>query len=81
MHFSVSKRLSTHSSASRHTHIVQVVVEVHAASTQVPAQESGVCGEDGGHWQLTETTQEETNARQPLMEVGYHHGRGTRETG
>jgi hypothetical protein len=54
------------------THIVQVVVEVHGASTQVTPQQCGMCGKDGCHRQAPSTRKTEPDACQPLMEVGNH---------
>ena len=53
-------------------HILQVVVEVHSASTQVAPQQRGMSGEDGCHRQAPGTAQTQTNASQPFVEVGNH---------
>jgi hypothetical protein len=62
-------------------HISQVVVEVDISSAEVPAEQCGVRGEDGGHLELPKPTEKEANPCQPLVEVGDHHGRGAREPG
>lgn len=53
-------------------HILQVVVEVHGTSTQIAAQQCGMGGEDGRHWQSPGTAQTQADACQPFMEVGNH---------
>lgn len=53
-------------------HVLQVVVEVHGASTQIAPQQRGMGGEDGCHRQAPGTAQTQTNACQPLVEVGNH---------
>ena len=61
------------------THMLQVVVEVDIAGTEVSPQQSGVGGEDGGHLELAQPAEEEADACQPLVEVGDHHRRGARQ--
>ena len=66
---------SPHVYTQTHTHIGEVVVEVHAAGTQVASQQGGVGGEDGCHGQLSLSTQRQAQACQPLMEMGQDMGR------
>ena len=51
--------------------VVQVVVKVDFAGTEVAAQQSGVRGENRGHFDAPEPQQDQTDPGQPLVEVGY----------
>lgn len=55
-------------------HILQVVVEVDGTGTQIAPQQCGMGSEDGCHRQAPGTAQTQTNACQPLMEVGNNIG-------
>ncbi len=54
----------------------KIVVEVDTACTEVASQEGGMRCKDGGHGQFLETTEEQSNPTQPLMEVSHYHWRG-----
>lgn len=50
----------------------KLVVEVHISSTQIASQQCGMGGEDGGNRQLPLSAQNQTQARQPLMEMSHN---------
>lgn len=58
-------------STQLHTHLSKPVIEVHISSTEVASQECGMSGEDSCDWQLSLSTQHQTQAGQPLMEMGH----------
>lgn len=51
------------------SHLAQIIVEIHICSTQVPAQQGGVCRKDGCHGDLPRTAQYEPWSRLPLVEM------------
>jgi hypothetical protein len=57
-----------------HVKLVEIVVKVDVAGAQVSTEQSGVGGEDGGDSQLAHTTQHQTTAGQPFVEVSHNVG-------
>jgi len=51
---------------------VQIVVKINVTSAEIPPQEGGVGGEDGGQPQVPLAGQDKPNTDLPLMKVGNH---------
>ena len=64
-----------------YTYVAKVIVEVYISSTEVSAEEGGMGGEDGGDREFPQSTEEESNPHQPLVEVGHNHWRRTWQAG
>ena len=60
---------STFSGLVINVEVLEVVVEVDRASTEVPPEEGGVGGEDGGYVYVTLATEWDCKACLPLVEV------------
>ena len=52
-------------------YIVQVVVKVDAAGTEVTSQQRGVCRENRRHLHAPQSQQNQTDSGQPFVEVGH----------
>ena len=52
------------------TNMLQVVVEIAAVRAQVPSQQRGVGGENGGHVQVSASGNHQTHSGEPLVKVG-----------
>lgn len=50
--------------------VLQVIVEIHRASTEVTAKQGRVCSEDCGHIDLTLSAKRDGKPSLPLVEVG-----------
>ena len=50
----------------------QVIVKVAVAGAQIATEQSGMSGENGGHVKVSQATQYETDAGEPLVKMSHH---------
>lgn len=63
------------------SYVVEIVVKIDVAGTEVTAQKSGVRGKNGGNFDTPKSQQDQTDAGQPLVEVGYDARRWSQTIG
>ena len=62
------------------THTGEIVIEIDTPCTEISAQQCGVGGEHRGNGNLLTAKDDESDPREPLVEVSYHHGRPARKS-